>query len=267
MLDRIVELSGNFPIRAAVQTGVPFLVIPDGMKLESLERLIPPQRIKRHVQFLEASSFCDYVNKFKNSNTLIFANVSESGCKFLAILDYHAPMPDLTPAYCDHVATFTAIETPEWKTWREANRQAMNQVEFATWLEDNQKLFVEPTGAELLELVRTLHGHNNARFNTALRLDNGSFSVSYDEDVVVKGASVAKGGEFELPPVIKAGIAVFQGGEKYEVSARLKSRCADRKLSLFFETISYHEIVRESILLLTKQIGEETKIVPLLGNP
>jgi uncharacterized protein YfdQ (DUF2303 family) len=216
---------------------------------------------------MEAGSFSDYVNKFKSLNTLIFALVSETGCTFKAMLDYHNPAPDLKPAYCEHVAIFSAIETPEWRTWREADRQVMSQVEFATWIEDNAKLFVEPDGADLLELIRSLHGHNNARFNTAVRLDNGAFSVGYDEDVVVKSANVTKSGSMELPPVLKAGIAVFQGSAKYEVSARLKSRVNDRQLKLFFETISRHEIVRESIMLLVKQISEATTIIPLIGNP
>ena len=50
------------------------------------------------------------------------------------------------------------------------------------------------------------------------------------------------------------------------MSARLKSRVAERRLVLFFETIAKHEIVRESIMLLTKKISESTTIIPLLGN-
>lgn len=244
----------------------PFVVIPQSQKVESLESLFPPQRINRTVNLLEAGSFIEYVNRFKTANTLIFANVSETGAAFTAMLDYHSPAPELKPAYCKHIAKFEAVETPEWKVWKSANRQPMNQVQFATFLEDNQSLFVEPTGADLLELVRTLHGHRNARFNTALRLDNGSYSVSYDEDVVVKGTNTAKSGEMELPPMIQAGLAVFQGADPYKVSARLKSRCEDRRLVLFFETVSMHAIVRESIMLLVKQITEGTKIVPMLGN-
>jgi uncharacterized protein YfdQ (DUF2303 family) len=245
---------------------IPFVVIPQSQKVESLEELFPPARIKRTVNLLEAGSFIEYVNRFKTANTLIFANVSETGANFTAMLDYHGAAPDLKPAYCAHVAKFEAVETPEWKIWKAANRKPMNQVDFATFLEDNQSLFVEPTGADLLELVRTLHGHRNARFNTALRLDNGSYSVSYDEDVVVKGTSTAKSGEMELPPLIQAGLAVFQGADAYKVSARLKSRCEDRRLVLFFETVALHQIVRESIMLLVKQISEGTKIVPMLGN-
>jgi hypothetical protein len=39
-----------------------------------------------------------------------------------------------------------------------ANRIKMSQSDFATFLEENQKLIVNPTGAELLELISTLEG-------------------------------------------------------------------------------------------------------------
>ena len=263
-LDTILALAN--PVIQQPTGAVPFVVIPSAQKVESLEDYFPPARIKRTVMLLEAGSFIEYVKRFKTSDTLIFANVSETGARFTAMLDYHGPAPELKPAYCSHVATFEAIETPEWKIWKVANRKTMNQVEFATFLEDNQSVFVEPTGAALLELVRTLHGHRNARFNTSLRLDNGSYSVSYDEEVVVKGSSSTVGGTMDLPPMIEAGLAVFQGADKYKVAARLKSRCEDRRLVLFYETVALHQIVRESIMLLVKQIADGTEIVPMLGN-
>lgn len=266
LVERILELGGA-SAKVNSDGDKPFAIVPDGCKAISMADYFPPTRIKRQVTLLEAGSFADYVNKFKSPNTLIFAVVSETGVTFKAMLDYHNPAPDLKPAYCEHIAVFSAIETPEWKTWRDADRQVMSQVEFATWIEDNAKLFVEPDGADLLELIRSLHGHQNARFNQAIRLDNGAFSVGYDEDVVVKSANVTKAGSMELPPVLKAGISVFQGSTPYEVAARLKSRVSERQLKLFFETIAKHEIVRESIMLLVKQISEATTIIPLLGNP
>ena len=222
---------------------------------------------------LEAGSFADYVNRFKTENTLIFASVSESGATFTAMLDYHAAAPALTAARCEHVAVFSTIQTPEWKTWMEANRKPMDQVAFATWIEDNLRLFVSPegsaapSGAELLELVKSLHGHSNARFNTALRLNTGAYSVAYEEDVAIRGTSTTQAGDIELPPEIVSGIAPFQGGPPYEIHARLKSRVTDRKLVLWFETIAVPNIVRDSILALVKQVEAQTKIIPLLGNP
>lgn len=267
LVDRLIEFGATAPEEIQIEGGRPVVVVPSACQVQSLEKFYPPQRIERAVTLLQADSFADYVNRFKTLDTLIFATVSETGVEFVAMLDYHGPAPELKPAFCSHMAHFAAIETPEWKVWSAADRKAMKQVPFATWIEDNGKLFVEPNGAALLELIRTLHGHNNARFNTALRLDNGAYSVSYDEDRVVKGTSSTTSGEIELPPVIKAGIAVFQGADKYEVSARLKSRIEDRSLNLFFETIAKYDIVRESILLLVKQIATTTGIIPLIGKP
>jgi len=246
---------------------VPFILVPSGMRAESLAPFRPPPRIKRTVTLLEANSFADYVNKFKMPETLIFVTVTETGCTFRALLDYHQPAPDLTPAYCEHEAVFAAVETPDWKVWKAADRKKLPQVDFAEWIENNSRLMVEPSGAELLELVRSLHGHKNARFNQSIRLDNGAYSVNYDEDVEIKGSVSTKAGAIELPPTIKAGIAVFQGADKYAVEARLKSRIEERRLVLYFETIAITEIVRESIMLIVKQISERTSIVPLIGTP
>lgn len=265
-LDRILELGGDYQPIVAEDNGDPFMLVPTGMKVENLALLVPPKRIKQTPQFLEVGSFIDYVNRFKTEATLIFANVTETAATFNAVLDYHEAAPGLSPAHCAHSTSYATVETQEWRTWLEADRKAMDQVQFATWLEENSRLVVAPSSAELLELVRSLHGHRNARFNTALRLDNGAYSVSYDEDISVKGTNLTKGGEMELPPTIMAGIAPFQGAPLYEVHARLKSRVSERKLCLWFETAQKHLVVRDSVLLLVRQVAEKTGIVPLLGK-
>lgn len=263
-LNRLVALGGAVEQFTPEGGKFPVILAPHGTDLKSLEGFLPPQRIKQAVNLLEAESFIAYVNKFKEEDTLIFVNVTESGATFKAILDYHGKDE---PQYCSHVASFSLIPTPEWKTWLEADREMMEQVDFATWLEDNAKLIVEPTGANLLELVRDLHGHKNARFQSAVRLNTGAHSVTYEEDVVVRGSASSASAEMELPPTIVAGIAVFQGTAPYKVTARLKTRIEERKLHLFFETINRHGIVRESILLAVKQVSEGTKIIPMLGSP
>ena len=223
---------------------------------------------------LEATSFIDYVNRFKNANTLIFASVSETGVAFKAMLDYHAAAPDLKPDFCRHVANFTAIETPEWRIWKEADRELMSQSTFATWLEDNLSLLTVggenkyPTGAALLELVKSLYGHRNARFSQSIRLDNGAHSVQFDEDIEVRGGGTSTAsGDLEIPAMICGGLAIFQGADPYEMPARLKTRCVDRKLGIIFETVNLPKIIRESILLLVEKVAKGTEIIPLLGTP
>lgn len=269
-IDRLLELGGREAKPFNTTNGDPLVLVPSGMKVESLANYSPPSRIRRRVTLLESDSFIEYVNRFKNDDSLIFANLTEQSATLTAVLDYHGPKD---ARYCDHIAFFSTIPTPEWKVWLEANRKAMGQVDFATWLEDNLSLFVKPegieapSGAELLELIRTLHGHQNARFNTSLRLDNGAFSVAYEEDVSVRGTSTQRTDAIELPKEIVAGIKVFQGSVAYEVRARFKSRITERKLMLYFETINLPNIIRDAILGIVKQVGEKTSIIPLLGNP
>lgn len=276
-LQRLIKLGATAPevLNKEHTDRDPLVVIPEDMKVESLAQFYPPKRIVQAVVLLEAGSFIEYVNRFKDADTLIFSDVTEFGVTFKAVLDYHqAPVTKAevgpNPRYCKHTATFQAIETPEWKTWKAANGQALSQLDFATFLENNEQLFVKPNGAELLELVRTLHGHCNARFSTAIRSETGAYSVSYEEDVVIKGnagGTASKPGEMKLPPQIEAGMSVFQGASPYKIKARLKATATERKLTLRFETIQFHAVVRESILLLVKQVADKTGIVPMLGRP
>jgi len=251
--------------------GDPLMLVPPNWGTKNMAEFLPPKRIKQTMRFSESGSFADYVNRFKTDNTMVFVRLNldddstPRGATFVAALDYHSPAPELKPSHCHHSARFDAVETPEWIAWMRADREAMNQVDFATWLEDNQKVFVEPKGAELLEVVRSLHGHRNARFNTALRLDNGAYSASYEEDVTVRGNNATANGSIELPKEVKAGIAPFEGCQAYEVTARLKSRVSDRRLSLFFETVQPHVIVRDAIKGLMEEIATKTGIVPLIG--
>lgn len=264
------------------EAGDPFFITPSG-EAKGLVGFFPPRRIKQSPCFIDAGSFVEYVNRFKTPDSLIFANVTETSATLTAVLDYHTPK-DAKPDYCQHRATFTTLPTPEWAAWLKANRQPMDQVTFATWLEDNLNLFVVPkdkagkpipdvpSGAELLELVQTLHGHQNARFATQVRLQTGAYSVNYEEDVVVRGANSTAGGAIELPKQIVGGFAIFQGGDAFQVPARLKVRVTERKMMLHFETIGVPQLIRDNLIGdeehpgIVRQIATKTAILPLLGS-
>lgn len=259
--------------------GDSYVITPDGRVLD-VSKQYPLKYIKQTVVLGNAQSFAQYVNAYKCdvgiSEAVIFANVTNDSAVFTAILDYHAALTeedDPCASRCAHRAVFQTKETEEWKVWKAANRKTFTQVEFATWLEDNANLLVSPEGSgapagnDLLELVRSLHGHQNARFNTNLRLNNGAYSVAYEEDVEVKGMIASRPGSLDLPPIIMGGFSLFEGAAAYQVPARLKTRISERRLVLFFETIALHKIVRESIDAIVAQVAEQTKIVPLIGTP
>jgi uncharacterized protein YfdQ (DUF2303 family) len=255
--------------------GEAFFIKPDGNPV-SLKQFFSPTRIRQTVSLASANSFCEYFNRFAGSESMIFAEVDSDSANFVAILDYHAPAVVEScsngPNYCEHVAQYETEPTPEWKAWLGANRKAMNQVDFATWLEDNLHLFVTPpadknapSGADLLELVKSLHGHQTAQFNTALRLDNGAYTVKYEEAIDVRGT--IKSDSLTLPPFIYGGFSLFEGMGGYLVKARLKTRIENRKLVLFFETVALENTVRDCLKLVAKEIEEKAERKILLGTP
>jgi uncharacterized protein YfdQ (DUF2303 family) len=260
--------------------GEQFIVTPNG-EVKSLGHLNPPARVKAHVQMIDAGSFADYVNRFKNPDTVIFADITESGAKLTAIIDYHhAPEEAGTskphPEYCGHQATLELTPTVDWKAWIETNGEdnRMSQEQFAVWLEDYAYLFNGVKegalkGAELLDLVCTLQAKSNVRYNRTIRLQDGRNRLDYEEDVSVQGtiSTGVQQGTMEFPPMINAALQPFDGGPTYQVDARLKTRINGRSLAIWYETVQPHKIIRDAIMDTVKQVTEKTGIIPFIGQP
>ncbi len=259
-INRLLALGATEAKPLLLANGEPLLLVPHGVSVESLAQFLPPSRIKQRVKLLDAGSFSDYVNRFKGAGTVIFAQLSLTGGKFVAMLDYHEPG---VPDYCGHVAEFELLNTPEWLAWMQSDRQPMDQVKFAEFIEENMRLIAEPNSAELLELITDMEGSANARFERGIKLESGAVKLNYVEDVEVRGATP---GAIALPKEIAADIAPFQGMATVAVRARLKFAIAKPSLKLRYETITPHVIVREALLAVSKQIGEKTELVPFLGS-
>src|SRR5215471_16817068 len=209
--------------------GTPFVVVPKDYRVESLEKLLPaqfvaPQWVNQRVAFQDAGSFCDYVKQFKTFRTQIFGRVQDTGCSLEAVIDYHTPkagrVEASAPERTAHRATLVLEQTAEWKAWMAKDRQKMAQTEFALFIEENDRVFRSPGGADLREMVLSLEGHCNARFNSAIRLQDGRVKISYEEDVEVRGSQGAATGHLELPGEFLCGIAPFEGMGPYEVRSR-----------------------------------------------
>jgi len=245
--------------------GIPYAVIPKDYKLESLEPLLPPRVVRQCPTFREVDSFGRYVKRFAIEATTLFANVNvdDSTCSVLAVLDYHSTTDK--PAWASHRARLALVQTREWAAWMAANGVRRTQQEFALFLEENERLFRSPSGAELREMVLMLEGKCEARFNSAIRLQNGQVRMGYVEDVELRGSHGEATGMLELPGEFICGIAPFEGMAPYEVKARLRYRLADRKITFWYETITPHLIVRDAAKLALDRVQELTGIEPLMG--
>lgn len=229
--------------------GVPHLIVPPGHEVKNLEALLPaPIRIRAHPKLADAVSFVDYWQKFATDRSVIFAN--EEGRNFTAIFDYHAS--DKQPDWCDHKASLTLTHSDEWKRWIGKNGQQMRQRDFAEFIEDNIKDVVEPTGAELLEVAKTLTVNKKLNFRSSQELSNGQVQLTYNEEI--KGEAGATG-QLTIPTSITIGLRVFKGLDAYSVKARFRYRISDEGVLTF----SYHldnveKIVEDAFDTVMKQI-------------
>jgi len=244
--------------------GIPYAVVPEKYRLQSLEELLPPRVVVQRPSFADADSFGRYVKRFAVEATTLFASLTDSNCSVLAVLDYHAATDK--PSWAKHRALLEMKQTKEWLGWMESNGVKRTQQEFALFLEENERLFRSPSGADLREMVMTLEGKCDAKFNSAIRLQNGQVRMGYVEDVELRGSHGEVTGMLELPGEFICGIAPFEGMAPYEVKARLRYRLADRKITFWYETITPHLIVRDAARLALDEVQALTGIEPLMGS-
>jgi len=245
-----------------LEGGEPVALLPQGMTVHSLAAYLPPAFIKQNVALTHADSFIAYVKRFKAKASQIFATVTNTGASFLAALDYH-----LAPEVADrvlHRATYACQHTVEWNTWMGKDRKEMNQEDFARFLEENERLFVAPNGAELLELIATLEGKSHVNFTSGVRLQNSSVRLTFEEDVDLRGGVGT--GQIEIPQLLSMAISPFEGEVPYAVRARLRYKITSRKLVFWYETITPHLIVRDAAKLIVERVSTETGIPVLMGS-
>lgn len=218
--------------------GVPHLIVPPNYDVKNLEALLnAPIRIRARAELADAKSFIDYWQKFATDKSVIFAD--EDHRKFNAIFDYHADAAN--PGWCEHEAALTLTHSDEWTRWRSRNNQQMKQRDFAEFIEDNIKDVFEPTGAELLEVAKTLTVNKKLNFRSSQELSNGQVQLTYNEEI--KGEAGATG-QLTIPTSITIGLRVFKGLDAYSVKARFRYRISDEGVLSF----SYHLDNVETIL-------------------
>jgi uncharacterized protein YfdQ (DUF2303 family) len=246
------------------EAGREYAVLPEGARLQVLDELREfPVRAKGNVQVSELDSFIRYVKAF-GGKTRIFASIDkESGrASFNAILDYHEAQEG-KPGWCEHKLTLSPALSVEWQRWLAANRAHMNQEQFAEFVEDNSGDVVEPSGAQMLEIAKTLEAKTSVEFKSGVRLENGDHQLRYASQTTGRAGG---NGELEIPALFALGLVIFDGGPGYKVSAKLRYRITDGRLVLWFDLINPHKVVDAACKEILATIKTETEIEAFIGS-
>lgn len=266
----IAELAtANTAARQISADCIPYAMVPEGYEIEDLERLLPkPLRKRAKVTFTDHPSFVTYVKKHGSMDECtIYGDVDFEGqkVKLVAIINDNGSLPD-NAQWRDHQATYSPIQTVEWKRWMAGNSASMNQEDFATFIEENLGDIATfegmPTGTDMLAMATEFEATSDKRFKSRINLQGGGANLLFvDQDDPATEKRMKFYDRFSL------GLRVFLHGAPYRLDARLKYRHNNGKLTFWYELIRPDRVFESATEENLENIRNETGFSLLYGNP
>jgi uncharacterized protein YfdQ (DUF2303 family) len=243
-----------------VNGSIPFLVLPQALAIHDLESLLPaPARIRATPTFVDAASFCTYVERYGTDDTTLFG-AKRTGT-LVARLDYHGPQK---PSWDDHTATLSLTQSGEWKQWGPRFGSLLGQVEFAEFIEDNLADIVEPEGALILEIAKFFQVKREVTFESQRNLQNGAVQLTFHEAEQAGGGK----GNTVVPETITVRLRVYEGGPQYDLVVRLRYDL-NREGKLHFKMVvaQAQKVLDRAFEDICAAVSERTGRRVLLGTP
>lgn len=249
--------------------GRTFVAVPcaeGGFKLEHITSpnkadVLMPKIASQHVKMQTSESLADYVNRFKNDNSVLFADIDSD--TVVGIVDYHeaATSGGVKAHLLQHRATLRLPKSLEWQTWSAVSDKLMTHQQFATFLEENSVDVVSPVGADLLELCRDLQVIQNVNFGSTVRMgDLTQVSYQKDSDATAKGT-------IALPASIILSIPVYFGEPKVSVMAFMRRSIEDGKLRLGVKLSRAESVRQAEFHRIVDTITESVGVTTVYGTP
>lgn len=238
----------------------PYTLVPEGMQLATLDRLLDPERPQRtqaSPSFDDALSLIEYFNRFKDAASTLFADLDSSSVR--AVLDYHESGKDAR--YRDHKATFVAKHSLEWLTWVKNSGTRMSQEQFAAFIEDNAPDIQSPTAVDLYAMALSLETAGKSEFKSHKRLEDGSVSFVFTDEVNGTSNGVP------FPKQIEVALRPYLGCEAVPLVARLRFRNDGGKLSLWYDLLRHEQAKRDAFNSIVFEIAVKTATAVLMGRP
>ena len=263
LLDLGASLMG---VRGLADNGKPFVIVPQGYKVEDIEKLLPRPVTKRaEVTLTEADSFIFYTKKHGSlDECVIYADVDYAAysCRLIGLINDHGAD---TPSWRNHQAAFSPRLTVEWDRWIRANRKTMSQTDFGVFLEENLPDIATvqgmPTGAEILQMALAFEATSDKRFRSKTNLQSGGYSIEFVDEENNDTRETMK--VFERFTI---GIPVFEGSANaYPIEARLKYRESSGKLAFWYELIRQDRVFKTAVMAELDRIKEATGFPIVFG--
>lgn len=242
-----------------IPLGAGHTVIDISDKIEAQEP--EPRRKHERITLHTGDSLSQYVVKHNqgDGSAELFADVEEASV--VAILN--APT-ESKAGWSDHRAHLALRFTDAWDRWSARDRQMMDQVVFAELIEEGLVDIAEPDSATLLEIATTFEAQSAANFKSATRLESGERQFRYEETI---DARAGRQGDLVIPSEFILSLNPFEGSRAYAVTARLRYRLHDGKLTLGYILDRPKDILANAFDDVLEAIEEATSLTALRGTP
>ena len=268
------------------------LILPAGTAPHSVKKLLAeyqtkPERIIGTAKHATLESFTDHVIRFSDKESALFAHRDPENPQLLAVYDYHPTVPEesgvaaVEARFGQHCAVYPFPVSDEWKTWTESDGDKMTQAAFAEFLENNVHNVADPLSAlestkpimesllcsfaspgRLMELARGLTVRVESMVANAQKLGSGESTLRYDTQHTDE-----KGAPLDVPGAFLLSIPVFQGGDRYQIAARLRYRVEGSKVSWLYQLHLTEESFNFAFEEACKKAKEDTGLPLFYGQP
>lgn len=270
----IADLAAK-PVITTIE-GIPHIFTPTGpgeYSVKSAADLLPAP--KRKTGTLIAHDVDSYIALLKRHGSLgtcnVYLDVDYAANKINAAAVFNDHMDGAgAPGWRDFRCTFTPKFSEEWKRWTSNNKQPMEQIKFAHFLEENISDFVQPadsklpSGADLLTFATTLSETRKVKYGSGINLQNGMVQIEFIEE----GDNGTKG-KLELFREFAIGIRPFFNGDAYQLRAHLRYRI-DRNtgaIAFWYELQRFDRTLEDASKAIIDRIRNEAGAFVVFGKP
>jgi uncharacterized protein YfdQ (DUF2303 family) len=258
--DLAVKANGT-PQVVSTPGGREFLLKPMGLSSEDVTPrnkldMLMPKLIEQAVTLQNADALSDYLNRFKDDNSLMFADVERN--RIVGAIDYH---DRAKAALVKHRAVLDLPFSEEWKVWSEIDGKLMPQLEFARFIEENAPDIKAPDAGTLLDSVRDLQAKRSVNFIKAVRTASDNENFEYNDTTEARAK-----GDIELPTKFVMSIPVYFGDPDTEVQAFLRWRLDEGNLKLGIKLHRAEHIRQAAFRLIITGAMERTGLLAVFGR-
>ena len=259
----------------AYDSEIPIVILRPGESAKALtevlllrdQRAAAPRRRAGTAKFTEVASFCEHVNRFKDVDSVIFADIDAPS--LTAVLDYHKKTADGAPRWGQHRSVYSLPLSDEWKVWTGSDQQKMTQEVFAQFLEDHVEDLRGPVGngedkglpypTDMLTMARNLVINTKGEYQRKFNPANG------DSVLVCKYENELS--STKIPEAFMLGLPVFKAGPIWPVKARLRLDMSGGRPMFSYALLQPDQVKRNAFDEVRQVAKERTELPVLAGTP